>query len=121
MTYTAFDKSKPDGATQNGTQAMQSIRDNLAAIRDGVILGAYPGWDFSKSGGTAEQPAIIYFKKSTDWLKVALTWGTTGGEDGNVTVAVYSFSANSGSSWDVIGTETITWDVNGLVTATTWS
>ena len=74
-------------------------------------------FQIGRNGGTA---CDYLLKKSTDWLKVALTWGTTGGEDECDRGSVFIF-ANSGSSWDVIGTETITWDVNGLVTATTWS
>lgn len=121
MTYTAFDQTKPDGSTQTGTQVMQAIRDNQRGLRDAIVLGALVGWNFSKSGGTDEQPAILLYKKSTDWLKTTLTWGTTGGEAGNVTVAVFAYSNNNGSSYDTIGTQTITWDVNGFVTAITWS
>ncbi|CAH1387013.1 hypothetical protein [Candidatus Nitrotoga sp. M5] len=121
MTYTAFDKTLPDATTQNGTQFAQAIRDNQAALRDAIVVGALKGWNFSKSGGTDEQPATILYKNSTQWLKIALTWGTTGGEAGNVTVAVYSYSSNSGVAYDTIGTKTITWDAAGLITATTWS
>ncbi len=121
MTYTAFDDTLPNAATQNGTTAMQSVRDNLRAMRDAVVFSAFPGWNFSKSGGTAEMPAIILYSKSTDRLRVSLTWGTTGGATDNVTVAVYEFSSNSGSSYDAIGTCTVTWDAAGLITATTWS
>jgi hypothetical protein len=121
MTYTAFVATSPDGATQTGTQALQAIRDNQAALRDAIVTGALKGWNFSKSGGTDEQPTTILYKNSTNWLKIVLTWGTTGGEAGNVTVAVYSFSSTSGAAYDTIGTKTITWDANGLVTATTWS
>lgn len=121
MTYTAFDATKPDAATQNGTQFAQAIRNNQAAMRDAIVTGSLPGFNYSTSGGTAEQPAIIYFKKSTDWIRITLTWGTTGGADGNVTVAVLAYSSNSGGAYDTMGTQTITYDSNGNVTATTWS
>lgn len=121
MAYNPFTDTSPDATTQNGTQFAQAIRYNQAAMRDAIVLGAMKGWNFSKSGGTDEQPTTILYKNSTNWLKATLTWGTTGGEAGNVTVAVYEFSSNSGAAYDTIGTNTITWDVNGLITATTWS
>lgn len=121
MAYTVFDPAKPDATTQNGTQFAQSIRDNLSAIRDGVVVGAIAGWNFSKSGGSAEMPAIVLYTKGTGRLRITLTWGTTGVATDNVTVAVYAYSSNSGSTYDTIGTKTITWDAAGLITATTWS
>lgn len=121
MAYTSFNDTLPNAATQNGTQFAQSIRDNLRSMRDAIVFSTFPGWNFSKSGGTAEMPAIILYSKSTDRLRVSLTWGTSGGATDNVTVAVYAFSSNSGTTYDTIGTKTITWDAAGLITATTWS
>lgn len=121
MAYTAFDATKPDAATQNGTQFAQAIRNNQAAMRDAIVTGSMPGFNYSVSGGTPEQPAIIYYKKGADWVRITLTWGTTGGADGNVTVAVLASSANSGGVYDTIGTQTMTYDLNGNVTATNWS
>ena len=121
MAYTQFVATSPDATTQNGTQFAQAIRYNQAALRDAIVTGSLKGWNFSKSGGTDEQPTTILYKNGTDWLRITLTWGTTGGEAGNVTVAVYAFSSTSGGAYDTIGTKTITWDVNGLCTATTWS
>ena len=54
-------------------------------------------------------------------LGATLTWGTTGGAAGNVTQAVYAYSANSGSTYDTVGTLSITYDTAGYVTGTTWS
>lgn len=122
MTYTVFDPTKPDAATQNGTQFAQSARDNLKAIRDACVLGGgFPSWNLAATGGTADQPALLTYSKGTERVKAALTWGTTGGEAGNVTVIEYSYSANSGTDYDAIGTNTITYDSSGNVTATTWS
>jgi hypothetical protein len=120
--YTPFDPAKPDAATQNGTQFAQAARDNLKAARDACILGGgFPGFNLAVSGGTASQPALLTYSKGTERVKAALTWGTTGGENGNVTVAVYSYSSNSGGAYDTIGTKTITYDTNSNVTATTWA
>ena len=122
MAYTPFDPTKPDASTQNGTAFAGSARDNLKAIRDAAIMGGGSyGWNMALSGGTASQPAVLTYSKSTERVRASLTWGTTGGEDGNVTVALYEYSSNSGSSYDTIGTKTVTYDASANVTATTWS
>jgi hypothetical protein len=68
------------------------------------------------SGGTAAEPATLTYSKSTERVRASLTWAS-----GKVTVAVYAYSSTSGSSYDTIGTNTITYDGSGNVTATTWS
>lgn len=121
MAYTPFDPTKPDPATQNGTAIMGSIRANLNAMRDACVMGSFAGFNMAATGGTADQPALLTYSKGTERVKAALTWGTTGGELGNCTVAVYSYSSNSGGSYDTIATCTVTYDGSGYVTATTWS
>ena len=122
MPYTPFDPAKPDAATQNGTQFAQAARDNLKAARDACILGGgFPGWNLAVAGGTAEQPATLTYSRGTERVRATLTWGTTGGEAGNVTVAVYAYSSNSGGAYDTIGTKTVTYDTNSNITASTWS
>lgn len=120
MTYTAFDLSKPTTA-QTRQAAITSILQNGLALRDACVIAQFPGFDYSVSGGTAAQPAIMYFKKSAEWIKAALTWGSSGGSDGNVTVAVWSYSADSGSSYSTIGTATYTYDTDGNLTAVAWT
>ena len=120
MAYVPFDSSKPTTA-QTRQAAIDSIRANEMAGRDANIIGVFKGFNYSVSGGTAAQPAITYRKNGAEWLRATLTWGTTGGENGNVTVAVYAYSANSGGAWDTIGTCTIAYDADGNVTTTTWS
>jgi len=70
---------------------------------------------------TAAAPQSLAYTKSTERVRAALTWGTTGGEAGSVTVAVYSYSSDSGATYSTIGTKTVTYDGSGNVTATTWS
>lgn len=70
---------------------------------------------------SASQPVSLCYSKSTERIRVGLTWGTSGGEDGNVTVATYSYSSDSGATYDAIGTCTNTYDSSGYVTAITWS
>lgn len=96
----------------------QSARDNIQTVRDACILGGgFPGFNLSATGGTADQPALLTYSKGTERIKSALTWDG----NGNVTVAVYSYSVDSGTTYATIGTCTITFDANQNVTSTTWS
>lgn len=121
MPYTLFNGALPNGASQTGAQFGQGSRDNLNALRDACILGGgFPGFNLAVSGGTASQPALLTYSKGTERVKAALTWGTVGGEAGNVVSAVYSYSANSGVAYDVIGTKTVVYDGSGNVLSTNW-
>lgn len=120
MAYTAFNEANPTGSGDGATTITQ-IKANFAAIRDMVVMGSLPGWNMSASGDTTDQPDVLLFTKGVERIRATLTWGTVGGADGNVQVAVYAYSGNSGSSYDTIGTETITYDASANVTATTWS
>jgi hypothetical protein len=120
MAYTQFVNTTPV-STQSGPNAITSTRENLLAMRDMVLLGTAPGWAMAATGGTAEQPTTITYSKNTERVKCALTWGSSGGSSGNVTISVCSYSSNSGSTWDTIGTLSITYDSNGYVTSTSWS
>lgn len=116
MPYQSFDASLPDGSTQNGAQVLASVRSNQAALRDAIAAGVMFGWAMTPSGGTASEPAVITYSKSTDRVRATLTWS-----GGKVTEAVYDFSANAGGAWDAIGTQTIAYDANDNVTGVTWS
>ena len=122
MAYTLFDGSKPNPASQGITAFGQSARDNFNALRDACIMGGgFYGFNLAASGGTAAQPTQLLYSKSAERVRAALTWGTVGGEAGNVTVAVYSYSSDSGGTYSTIGTKTVTYDGSGNVTTTTWS
>lgn len=122
MTYPVFDPTIPDATAQTLTQMGTSERNNMKSLRDACIMGGgFYGFNLAASGGTASQPALLTYRKGTERVKAALTWGTAGGEAGNVTVAVYSYSADSGSTYTTIGTKTVTYDSSANVTATTWS
>lgn len=120
MAYTAFDPTTPAG-TQNGTAVPDSARNNGKAIRDAVLMGAMDGFVFSVSGGTASQPATMFWKNGTIWLRATITWGSGTGTDGNPTTIVWELSVNSGGAYDTIDTQTFTWDSSGNLTATTGS
>ena len=123
MPYVPFDDTVPDAATESVAQMGTSTRENLAAMRDAVALGAMPGWNYSKSNGsgTAEQPQYVLMTQGAEIVRQTLTWGTTGAEAGNVTQILAEYSSTSGASYDAIGTLTVAYDASGNVTTTTWS
>lgn len=120
MAYNAFTDGKPVG-TDTGLEAIDYMRENLMALRDAVVAGAMAGWDYAPSGGTADEPATVTYSKSTERIRGSITWGSSGGADGNPTEIVWEYSSDSGSTWDAIGTESITYDASANVTAVTWS
>ena len=122
MAYTDFVEDKPD-ITDDGDIVINNTRENLMALRDALVCGALNGWDMDITigGGSAAEPDEIIYKKSTEWLRLDITWGTSGGDDGNPTVIVYAYSANSGGVYDTIGTATMTYDSGGAMTDVTWS
>ena len=116
MAYTAYNESYPDG-TRTGPQTVSDIKANLLAMRDACVMGGgFFGWAMAATGGTAEEPATLTYSKGTERVRVTLTWTS-----GKVTSAVYAYSANSGTSYDTIGTKTITYDGSDNVTGTSWA
>lgn len=128
MAYPVYNGTKPDPTTDDGNAVCQAVRDNDQVIRDAVVSGNLSGWNMTPRNAAdtgappdPTQPPMIKFEKSTEEIQMVITWGTTGGADGNPTQIIYKYSSNSGSTFDTIGTQTITYDANGNVTGTTWS
>lgn len=121
MAYSGFNPSKPDGATQNGAQVLQSVRDNNRALLDQVVGGFAVGWSGTPSGGTSARPAEWLFAKGADRLRITQTWGTAGATAGRLVQAVYARSYNSGSTWETIGTQTLNYTTGGEFAGDTWS
>lgn len=121
MAYTLFDPTKPDPATQSGTAFGSSARTNDAALRDACIVGGgFFGFALA-IGGPADQPTTMTYSKGTERLRATLTWGTIGGESGNVISSVFAYSSDSGGTYSAIGTKTTGYDANSYVISTTWS
>ena len=118
MAYTHFNESTP-AATQSGPDVPDSTRENLKALRDGVVGGLMVGWEEAIVGGV--NPTTITLSKGLEKIRQTLTWGTAGGENGNVTKVVLCYSFDSGSNWDYMGTENTTYDSEGNVTAVAWT
>lgn len=127
MVYTKFNNGKPDIA-DNGATVIDNTRDNLEALRDAIVAGALVDWnmDINVGAGSAAEPDEIIYKNGTQWIRLDITWGTSGGADGSPTVIVYDYSANSGVLYETIGTATMTYDNTagptfGALTDITWS
>lgn len=118
MAYVPFENGVPV-ASDTGPTVVTDIANNLAALRDSIVIGSMVGWDYSKTNGTgtASEPQYIYYSNSTLKIRGTLTWTS-----GDVTAIVWEFSTDSGSTYpDEIGTETISYDGSSNVTAVTWS
>lgn len=113
--YTDFLPDTPVIAS-NGDVVINNTRNNLMALRDGVVAGVMPGWNYTHSGGTDEEPTEIIYKNGVEWVRLAITWSVN-----NPTVIVYSYSANSGTLYHPMGTITNTYNGNGTLTGSTWS
>jgi hypothetical protein len=126
--YTAFNSTKPDPAsTDGGGTTLDHVRRNLLAVRDMVIMyGMVPGWNYSYSGGTAEQPADVLFTKSISGVnhKVKLTHTYNG--DGTVQKVACYYSADNAATWDNLDddagnfVQTFTYDGSANLIASTW-
>ena len=122
MAYTKYTSDTPV-ITDTGGEVIDDTRNNLMALRDAIVAGALVDWnlDITVGGGSAAEPDELIYKKNTEWIRLDITWGTSGGADGQPTVIVYAYSSNSGSLYDTIGTATMTYDANGNMTDLTWS
>jgi hypothetical protein len=123
MAYIPFEADTPV-ITDTGAEVIDDTRLNLMALRDAVVAGVLKGWDMAATGGTAEEPTQILYSHNTttEALKLVVTWGTSGGEDGNPKTVVYSYSNDDfGGSDEAMGTWTGTYDASGNLTAETWS
>ncbi len=125
MAYTPFVDDKPV-ISDDGDVVIDDTRQNLMAVRDAAVMGKFEDWDMIPTigGGSAEEPDSIEWRSGqgsgTDRVRATITWGTSGGADGNPTSIVWEFSVD-GAVYDAIGTETITYDVNSNITGVTWS
>lgn len=126
MAYTALDPTVPTVA-QTRQAAIDAARTNMQAMRDALIAcGTVQGFNYSVTGGTAEQPATLLYKKGTEWVKIDLTWGNSGGSDGNVTKAAFYYSSNSGGAYDAMADDdgnyvvTLAYDASANLTTSTW-
>lgn len=116
MAYEEFLDGYPQPNSQNGLQAFDQTRKNLDAMRDSVVMGIMPGWDFAPDAIGDPTPTYHYYTKGQEKIRLTLAWDTN---DNLVTmVAAY---AVDGVNYDSIGTYTIVYDGDLLVTSATWT
>ena len=129
MPYTHYTDSKP-AITDSGQDVVDDTRENLEALRDAVIAGRIPKWNMTVtngSGGTALEPKNLEWRKGSSGnlaLRATITWGTSGGSNGNPTTIVYHATgnrSNASPTWDSIGTLTMTYDTSGNARTGVWS
>lgn len=120
MAYEEFVENAPT-ASDTGLSFADRTRNNLMALRDAVIVGTLPGWSFAVTGGPPTQPTEVTYSKGVERLRVTITYGESGVIEDNVTSAVWAYSPDGGTTFETIGTESVTYDGNGDVTATAWS
>lgn len=119
MAYTKFDPALPDGATQTGPQITPSVRDNQSAIGDGILVGSMVDWDMQITVGPLEAPEELTYTSlddANDKLRVDITWDV---DDNPLTMAYYR--SYDGAVFNLIGTKTIAWSVDGAVISISWS
>lgn len=126
MAYSPLDTARPV-VTGTRTAEIDKTRRNIVALRDMIAaIGMAPGFDYSIASGTAEQPTAVNFKRGSEWIVLWLTWGTTGGADGNVTKIVFWYTANAGGSYDGMADDagkfvlSLAYDAAGNLSTTTW-
>lgn len=123
MVYTKFTPDTPV-ITDTGAEVIDDTRFNLMALRDAIVAGALVDWDMTATGGPADgsEPTQIMYDTGTEWIRATITWGTTGGEDGNPKTVVYAYSTdNFVASNEAIGTWTGTYNSDGYLTSSVWS
>lgn len=118
MAITHINLTFPNGATQNGSSVLISIRNHqiemiASALAENNLL---PGWAMTTSGGTAAEPAQRLYSNGVYRVKCSLTWS-----GGHIATNAVEWSDNSGSSYDDVGTITYTRDGSGNLTASQFS
>jgi hypothetical protein len=113
--YVYFDEAKPDPDNQR-TSDINAMRTNLSALRDALIFEDFYGFNYSWSGGTAEEPTCQFYKDGNDWLRLTIIWS-----GGNPASILYELSTDGGVNYETIGTQTFTWDAEGNLSSTAWS
>jgi hypothetical protein len=105
-----FENNKPI-ADQTGPEVAESVRQSLAALRDAVVAGIVPHWNFWNSGnnygGTYEQPLYWVWKHiyTNCWIQATFSWGI----NGHPTSIVWLYRHHDSSTWLELGTENFGW------------
>lgn len=121
MAYVLYANDKPD-ISNPGQDVIDDIRENIEALRDGIIMGKMPDWDLTTTigGGSATEPDSIEWRYQGTGdlaLRATVTWTS-----GNPTLIVYAFTTDRTQgtpTYDTILTQTLNY-TSGNLTSTTW-
>ena len=115
--YNYFIDAKPVD-TDTVLQVVTDSRNNLESLAQSVAYSAVPSWNYSVVEGTgdAEEPQYVYYKKGATWIRGTMTYSS-----GSITQAAWHRSTDSGSNWDAMGTQSVSYDGDGNVSTVTWS
>ncbi len=128
MAYTNYQIEKPDPG-DSAVEVFDDTKDNFNAILHMIMGGAVENWDSSPTigAGSAQQPDSIEFTYNADsapnerMVQIQLTWGTTGPSENQVTQAIFRYSINSGTAYDIIKTAAFAYSEAGAVPTVTWT
>lgn len=128
-TWTDFDPTVPDSSQAGPDVTLSANANDVALWAMLVMSGMAKGWTLAVNAGsgTAEQPQwmVWSYSDSLHRVRATNTWGTTGGELGNITQSVIQYTTDGASTPDSTGTWAsvctigYTLDSSGNVTATT--
>lgn len=110
-------------AHQGGPEVSVVTRENLEHIRNMVISGLAPNWNFinpgTAYGGTYEQPSHLVWQNAVtkEWIYCLYTWDS----EGQPATLTWKHRTDNSNSWKLIGVETLLWTVNGNLLSSTWS
>lgn len=115
--YNYFQDSKPVD-TDTVLQVVTDTRNNLESLAQSAAYSAVPSWNYSVVEGTgdAEEPQYVYYKNGATWIRGTMTYSS-----GSITQAAWHRSTDSGSNWDAMGTQSVSYDGDGNVSTVTWS
>lgn len=122
MAYIPFDATKPDGASQNGTQFASSIRANFEAIRDGLVVLTFRGWNITvdPTGSDYTTPSAWVYSKGSEVIKSVPTRIVGGVASGLTSRLLVTYSSN-GISYVTVGAENYTYDAEATFVSSHWS
>ena len=129
MAYLPFVDNKPI-VTDAGQDVVDDTRENLEALRDAVIMGTMPDWkmDVTIGTGTASEPQFIAWRNGNGSgdleVRAEITWGTSGGPDGNPVTIDYDFTGDRTQgtpTYVQINIKSISYDGNGNVESEVWT
>lgn len=121
MAYMHFNPVKSNPASATLPQLNDRLYTDMMAVRDAVVTGIMPGWNYSIGGGAPHQPTQILWTRGTETIAINCTWGTTGGAADNLVGAVVHYRPNASTAYESLGTLAIDYTPAGDVTTATWS